>query len=325
MRRWRTSGDHPRDAGSHPSKSSPRRQPEPHPCGPLPSCRYRPCPPSPATEVASRRSWRTRGRGASEEARWHRPSSRVPVMLRSARERTPTSPRRAVVTGEPAADTASTDRLIATAPKHRRTSRSIPGEAACRARRREAGFATGARRRHREPFSSRSREPLPTRPNHRGGRADPSRRRERPTSRPCSVDESVVSPSRCRRGDTRSFHGLCSPPRCSSRPLQPGRMPVQEPDGAVAPRRPVSLAAGRIRPPRAPLTSLPRFPPAALPERLESRRSSRGASPGPKPSPSAAPFQRGVRSLGPRSQPSRGRSRRGAGSSVAGVCPEAKS
>ena len=40
-RRWRTSVRSPRDAGSHPSKSFPRRQPVPHHWGPLPSCRYR--------------------------------------------------------------------------------------------------------------------------------------------------------------------------------------------------------------------------------------------------------------------------------------------
>jgi hypothetical protein len=43
-----------------------------------------------------------------------------------------------------------------------------------------------------------------------GGRASSSKHlAKRPTSRPCSADESVASHRRCQRGDTRSFHGFC--------------------------------------------------------------------------------------------------------------------
>jgi len=42
-----------------------------------------------------------------------------------------------------------------------------------------------------------------------GGRASSSKHlAKRPTSRPCSADESVASHRRCQRGDTRSFHGF---------------------------------------------------------------------------------------------------------------------
>jgi hypothetical protein len=95
-------------------------------------------------------------------------------------------------------------------------------------------------------------------------RADPSRRRERPTTGPCSADESVVSFRRCQRPDTRSFHGLCSPPRSTRTPHQPG---VSCPGGrtrheAAAPSAPVRLS----RPTRTPLGSLRRLPPGAPPK-----------------------------------------------------------
>lgn len=41
----------------------------------------------------------------------------------------------------------------------------------------------------------------------------------RPTSRPCSTDESVTSHRRCQRCDVLSFHGLSSPSRSESSPL----------------------------------------------------------------------------------------------------------
>lgn len=60
---------------------------------------------------------------------------------------------------------------------------------------------------------------------------------ERPTSRPFSTDESVVSLRRCRRGATRSFHGLWSPPRsldARSEPTLPRR--VRDPSPGSPPR-----------------------------------------------------------------------------------------
>jgi hypothetical protein len=44
-----------------------------------------------------------------------------------------------------------------------------------------------------------------------------------PTSRPCSVDESVAARHRFQCRAARSFHGLVSPPRSEHAPLQPGR------------------------------------------------------------------------------------------------------
>jgi hypothetical protein len=55
-----------------------------------------------------------------------------------------------------------------------------------------------------------------------GGRASSSKHlAKRPTSRPCSADESVASHRRCQRGDTRSFHGFC--PLQGPRPTAPER------------------------------------------------------------------------------------------------------
>jgi hypothetical protein len=97
-------------------------------------------------------------------------------------------------------------------------------------------------------------------------RADPSRRRERPTTGPCSADESVVSIRRCQRPDTRSFHGLCSPPRSTRTPHQPGvACPSERTRHEVAaPSAPVRLS----RPTRAPLGSLRGLPPGAPPKRV---------------------------------------------------------
>jgi hypothetical protein len=57
---------------------------------------------------------------------------------------------------------------------------------------------------------------------------------EWPTSRPCSADESVATPLRCRWRIALSFHGLCSPPRSSfarsptTRCLRRGCVPCAE-------------------------------------------------------------------------------------------------
>jgi hypothetical protein len=65
---------------------------------------------------------------------------------------------------------------------------------------------------------------------------------EQPTSRLCSADESVVTSCRCQRPVTRSFHGLCSPPR--SRSLRSSlAMPDQKAPGPS--RSPGSECPGR--------------------------------------------------------------------------------
>ena len=150
-------------------------------------------------------------------------------------------------------------------------------------------------------------------------RADPSRRREQPTTGPCSVDESVVSLRRCQRIDTRSFHGLCSPPRSTRRPLQPG--PCRERADTRAEARAPTMRGRLLRPTRAPLGSLRRLP-LATPRRSGASETSPGAEADPerrafsarRPRPGSAPRL-------PRS----GRSRPGEQGGVAGVCPEARS
>jgi hypothetical protein len=78
----------------------------------------------------------------------------------------------------------------------------------------------------RAPSDGRDRQTTALHARHAEAyRADSSRRRERPTSGPCSVDESVVLRRRCRRTNTRSFHGLCSPPRSTRAPLHARSMP----------------------------------------------------------------------------------------------------
>jgi hypothetical protein len=79
------------------------------------------------------------------------------------------------------------------------------------------------------PPRGRSRESLrctPSVPPRWGRREGSSKSAKRPTTRPCSAYESVVSRRRCQRDDTRSFHGLCSPPRSfnsRSSPTMPSR------------------------------------------------------------------------------------------------------
>jgi hypothetical protein len=51
---------------------------------------------------------------------------------------------------------------------------------------------------------------------------------EKPTSRLCSVDESVVGHHRFRRRPTRSFHGLVSPPRFDSLRCSPFARPARK-------------------------------------------------------------------------------------------------
>jgi len=89
-------------------------------------------------------------------------------------------------------------------------------------------------------------------------RADSSRRRERPTTRPCSVDESVVSHHRCRRFDTRSFHGLCSPPRSTRVPLQPG--PCRDRADIDGPKPATPSAQAAVEAELTPMGSLRRLP-----------------------------------------------------------------
>jgi hypothetical protein len=150
-------------------------------------------------------------------------------------------------------------------------------------------------------------------------RSDLSRRRERPTSRPCSADESVVSLRRCQRRDTRSFHGLCSPPRSLSLRTSPS-MPcpggAQRTRGPRRPRRTTGVYAGARR--WNPSGDCPPPPPPkrcvrGTPRRAEARPERRAFSARrPKPMVRAPP-------------PRCGRSRLRERSSAAGVCPEDRS
>jgi hypothetical protein len=97
---------------------------------------------------------------------------------------------------------------------------------------RHAHPAPGARLRGRRPKASSPNRPAAETADDPGTLEPPKRHErtsrdlaKRPTAGPCSADESVVSSRRCRRCDTRSFHGLCSPPRSTRRPHQPDRMP----------------------------------------------------------------------------------------------------
>lgn len=198
-RRWRTSEPPPRDAGSHPSK------------GVLVDSRCRitavRChlvvtgahPIVTAAEAALRVGPGEPGAAGSKTR--PKPNQRPAGMGRRLvydeapirrERRTPTSPGHAD-TGEPATNMRGPP--LPTAPKRRlRASGRVPGEAAC---------LHGAKRQTsrampesilREPSSDRSRKTTPCTPEiTEVTRADPSRRREQPTSGLYSVDESVVS------------------------------------------------------------------------------------------------------------------------------------
>jgi hypothetical protein len=121
-----------------------------------------------------------------------------------------------------------------------------------------------------------------------------SKSAKQPPSRLCSANESVVSHRRCQRDDTRSFHGLCSPPRSlksRSSPVMPfrrlpppNRGPRRLP--GLRPTRRAALAWGHWDPfedSPAPVCGRSRWP---------ERRSE-----GPKPNPRGPPFQRRSRIL----------------------------
>jgi len=92
----------------------------------------------------------------------------------------------------------------------------------------------------RHPRVTRKSAPWPKPPGHATGSTPPASewvpgliecQAEQPIPGPCSVDESVVPRRRCQRYDTRSFHGLCSPPRSNalrSDPTVPGRRETAE-------------------------------------------------------------------------------------------------
>jgi hypothetical protein len=105
---------------------------------------------------------------------------------------------------------------------------------------------------------------------------------------------------RCRSRDTRSFHGLCSSPRSTRAPHQPGRMPGpgrrRTAEAARHPRRrPAGEADAGVA--GIPPSVAPRYPPkrgperTRLPKRPSSARLFSGASdgPGPRPAPSVRP------------------------------------
>jgi hypothetical protein len=104
----------------------------------------------------------------------------------------------------------------------------LPGRAWARQLLRSLGTAGHPRVVVRPP-RGRGRESLrctPSVPPRWVRREGSSKSAKRPTSRPCSANESVVSCRRCQRNDTRSFHGLCSPPRSlksRSSPAMPNR------------------------------------------------------------------------------------------------------
>lgn len=167
---------------------------------------------------------------ASQEPRGHRrPEPGRPagtghrldtVKLRSAANGGP--PRHRVVRAPANRCAARADRPV----EQRRSAdeRAVESRAKRHARTAHCRWATREHpRAPRAPSDGRDRQTTALHARHaEASRADSSRRRERPTSGPCSVDESVVLRRRCRRTNTRSFHGLCSPPRSTRAPLQPG-------------------------------------------------------------------------------------------------------
>jgi len=159
------------------------------------------------------------GAGAT---RWHGPSSRYGEAPIRRERRTPTSPGRAGI-GEPMRGTRGPTR------RQRRSAdeRAVESRAKRHARTAHRRWETREHPRvPRAPSDGRDRQTTALHARHaEASRADSSRRRERPTSGPCSVDESVVLRRRCRRTNTRSFHGLCSPPRSTRAPLHARSMP----------------------------------------------------------------------------------------------------
>jgi hypothetical protein len=94
---------------------------------------------------------------------------------------------------------------------------------------------------------------------------------EQPITRHCSVDESVVPHRRCQRDDTRSFHGLCSPPRSNELrfdPTVPGRRETADVEPKPNTGGPPCPLGDRSEPqsPGEQPRSLCRFPPAAQPK-----------------------------------------------------------
>jgi hypothetical protein len=224
------------------------------------------------------------------------------VKLRSAANGGP--PRHRVVQASANRCAARADRPAdsAEAPKNERSS---PGRSGMPARRIRRWATREHPRVPRAPSDGRDRQTTALHARHaEASRADSSRRRERPTSGPCSVDESVVLRRRCRRTNTRSFHGLCSPPRSTRAPLHARSMPGPGRHRGPKPGRPrcgPGVEAGA-----APLGSLWRLPLASPAEARRARRAR-----GPKPTTIDAPFQRAVRGPGRSPHPRSGRSRPG--------------
>jgi hypothetical protein len=301
---------------SYPSKSFPRRQPVPRHRGPLPSCRYRRDP--------TARPGRNRcAVGPGEPGAAGSPRRPAGVCRRPARDEAPIRrsgpprhPGRARTTGEPVAQRArgrvrdgaeAQTRRGGGAPSGRHGPQGGEGQA-----------TRPAPKRRWMPSGGRSRGHPPRARITEVSRADPSRRREQPTSRRCSVDESVVSRRRCRRDDTRSFHGLGSPPRSARAPHQPRRMPCggkrtrPKPSGSRCRAGCEAGASTAGIPP----TIAPRAPAGAGDQGRTGGRSRIRA-------PRLFSEASGARDRAPR--PRCGRSRPGVRCSVAGVCPEARS
>jgi hypothetical protein len=192
---------------------------------------------------------------------------------------------------------------------HNRARRAMPKQRVARARsshqqgrawarqlRRSLGTAGHPRVVVRPP-RDRSRELLrctPSVPPRWVRREGSSKSAKRPPSRLCSANESVVSCRRCQRDDTRSFHGLCTPPRSlksRSSPVMPFRRlppPNRGPRrlSGLRPTRRAALAWGHWDP----------FENSPAPVRGRSRWPER-RSEGPKPNPRGPPFQRRSRIL----------------------------
>jgi hypothetical protein len=172
--------------------------------------------------------------------------------------------------------------------------RSSPERGSMPARRREVdttptpGGATVGR------HAAETADHSPTRPVTEVSRADPTRRRERPTSGPCSVERvrSVAPPLPAIRHPILPWALFPSKVHSRSAPARSmpggGRRPGPKPETPSAQDR-------RLRPIRAPLGSLRRLPLARHPPKRGATRRARG----PKPTTSDAPFQRGVRGPGP--------------------------
>jgi hypothetical protein len=306
-----------------PFEECPRRQPEPASPRAL-------CLPAVAGDVrlaattgvvahsvpASREPRGTSAAEAALDARWHVPSSRDAVKLRSAET---ADPHVTGATGSRRTDPPSRGPPPAT-PK-RRGERSSP-ERGCTSPRDTRGQTSPSAPESalREPSRGRGRGPPLARPDHRGDPSGPFEttraadfkallRRTSPWCRIAVAGESTPDPS-------MGFVPLQGPLVLRTSPVHAGS--GQTPAGR-GPKRPRSGSA--VKPTIAPLGSLQRLPPA---------RRRRSGGDGTSPGAEADRERRAFSARRPRpgsvpTPPRSGRSRPGEWGGVAGVCPETRS